>query len=247
MSTTPPASAAAKAAQDPSLSPVEAALRRRILADPGFVLNDAEVMAALIGPTEQSDRQVVDLRGALIDRLETKLGALSESHRAVLAAAEDNMTGMGQVHRAVLAALDANRFEDFVAVVTEEFPRILDVDLVRLCVIAEDGAAPASPEGLQHIHARVMHGAAPYAGGHTVALRNDAEVDPSIFGVGGAGLQSVAFVRLDLGPAADPGLLAFGSIDPERFHPSQGAELLTFLGQVIERVMADWMSLVSAP
>lgn len=241
MITPPPAGAAAKPSQDPSLSPVEAALRRRILADPAFVLNDAEVMAALIGPTEQSDRQVVDLRGALIDRLESKLDALSDNHRAVLAAAEDNMTGMGQVHRAVLAALDANRFEDFVAVVTEEFPRILDVDLVRLCVIAEDGAASA--EGLQHIPARVMHGAAPYAGGQSVALRNDAEVDPSIFGVGGAGLQSVAFVRLDLGPAVDPGLLAFGSIDPERFHPSQGAELLTFLGQVIERVMADWMSL----
>jgi hypothetical protein len=41
-----------------------------ILADPALVLDDCEVMAALIAPATAAGRNVVDLRGALVSRLE---------------------------------------------------------------------------------------------------------------------------------------------------------------------------------
>ena len=51
-------------------------------------------------------RNVVDLRGVLVDRLEERLDRLEDTHREVLAAAYENVAGTNQVHRACLALLE---------------------------------------------------------------------------------------------------------------------------------------------
>ena len=55
-------------------------------------------------------RNVVDLRGVLVDRLEERLDRLEDTHREVLAAAYENVAGMNQVHRACLALLEPDDF-----------------------------------------------------------------------------------------------------------------------------------------
>ncbi len=59
-------------------------LKRRILSRPELVLEDRDLMRALI---EASDRaignNIVDLRGVAIDRLETQLNRLEETHSSV--------------------------------------------------------------------------------------------------------------------------------------------------------------------
>ena len=70
-------------------------------------------MRALLRADRRSaGRNVVDLRGVLVERLEERLDRLEDTHREVLAAAYENVAGMNQVHRACLALLDA---EDFAA------------------------------------------------------------------------------------------------------------------------------------
>lgn len=77
--------------------------RARILADPGLVLDDAEVMRALVLASEQAmGGNVVDLRGMAMERLETRIDRLEETHRAVIAAAYENLSSTNQIHRAIL-------------------------------------------------------------------------------------------------------------------------------------------------
>jgi hypothetical protein len=62
--------------------------RARVLADPGLVLDDPDVMRALVLTSERAmGGNVVDLRGMAMERLESRLERLEDTHRAVIAAA----------------------------------------------------------------------------------------------------------------------------------------------------------------
>ena len=59
-----------------------------------------------------------------------------------------------------------------------------------------------------------------------------------------AGLvRSDALIRLDIAEAAPPTLIAFGSRQPDHFHPGQGTELLNFLARVLEITIRAWLDL----
>ena len=59
-----------------------AALRDRILAEPERILEDRDVMAALIGANERAlGSNIVDLRGIAMERLGNRLDRLEDTHR----------------------------------------------------------------------------------------------------------------------------------------------------------------------
>ncbi|MGB0798616.1 MAG: DUF484 domain-containing protein, partial [Planktomarina sp.] len=76
-------------------------LREKILNNPGVILDDPDVMRALVSADDlMRGGNVVDLRGIAMDRLETRLDRLEETHKSVIAAAYDNLAGTNQIHRA---------------------------------------------------------------------------------------------------------------------------------------------------
>ena len=120
--------------------------RARVLADPGLVLDDPEVMRALVLASERAmGGNVVDLRGMAMERLESQLERLEETHRAVVAAAYENLSSTNQIHRALMRLLDAERFEAFVMDLGSEVADILRVDALRL--VLESGDAQAGGLG----------------------------------------------------------------------------------------------------
>ena len=126
------------------------ALRARILADPSVVLEDLDVMQALIGANQApGGRKVVDLRGALVTRLEKRLDKLENTHRSVIAAAYDNLAGTTQIHKAVLMLLEQRRFSDFLRVLALETPELVAVDTARL-IIETDEAEPGPAPGMEN-------------------------------------------------------------------------------------------------
>ena len=62
-----------------------------------------------------------------------------------------------------------------------------------------------------------------------------------IYGAVAAEIRSEALIRLDLGNGRLAGLLAFGAVDGQRFHPDQGTDLLAFFGGVYERSLRRWL------
>ena len=67
---------------------IDTQLRARILADPELILDDRDLMHALISANERAmGSYIVDLRGLAMERLETRLDRLEDTHRTVIAAA----------------------------------------------------------------------------------------------------------------------------------------------------------------
>ena len=225
-------------------------LRDRILADPDVVLDDDDVMRALIDANAPpGGRKVVDLRGALVSRLEQRLDRLENTHRSVIAAAYENLAGTSQIHRSVLLLLEQTRFVDFLRVLALETPEMVAVDFARLC-IETDEAQPGPVQGFEGDLAETMIVLPP--GGvdayialgrestRKVALRQAAPEADVVFGEAARWVRSEALVRLDLGGGRQ-GLLVFGAEDPHRFAPEQGVDLLAFFGGVVERALRNWL------
>jgi uncharacterized protein len=228
-------------------------LRDRIMADPGLILDDAELMRALLSADRHAaGRNVVDLRAVLVERLEERLDRLEDTHREVLAAAYENVAGTNQVHRACLAVLDAGDFAIFLERTTGDLAQTLSVDVVRLGLEAPGAATGAGlgPDGpLRHAVIALPEGGAEMyithgrgLGARKVTLRRLARASTDLFGAKAPAIRSEAVLHLDLGEGRHAGLLVFGSTDPDRFHSEQGTDLLTFFAGVFERVLRRWIA-----
>jgi uncharacterized protein YigA (DUF484 family) len=210
-------------------------LRQRILADPDAVLQDREIMRALLEASERSrGGNVVDLRGIAMERLETRLDRLEDTHRSVIAAAYDNLAGTTQVHRSVLTILDVADFSDFMAVLNRQVAAILRVDTIGLAFESTEEAAPNEYGGYLQMVAPGTIGALLQNGreatsGRKVLLQR-------------AEHGSEALLSLDLGPDRSPGLLILASADPMQFTAAQATDLLEFFAGVVERQVVRWLS-----
>jgi uncharacterized protein YigA (DUF484 family) len=220
-------------------------LRACILSDPALVLDDGEVMEALIAAGDGGGRNVVDLRGALVSRLEARLDQLSRTHRSVIAAAYENLAGTAQVHRASLRLLDETTLPGFLKALLVETPQIVAVDAARLVLETDADPAPEAAGLPRPLALRVV--ALPQGGvpgylalGDTperdgVWLRPTPPEGELIWGDEAGAIRSEALVALDLGPRR--ALLAYGSEDAGRFSPEHGVDLVAFLGGVAARAL----------
>ncbi len=226
-------------------------LRRRIIDNPDVILEDPDVMRALVAANErQLGSNVIDLRGIAMQRLEARLDRLEDTHRSVIAAAYDNLAGTNQVHRAILRMLDPLKFEDFLRSLDEEVADILCIDCIRLVLEShqrEDEEATIRKLG------NVLHVAEPgfvdryLTGGRNMPTRQvtlrpvDGQPD-ALYGNRTGIIRSEAVLRLNFGEGRLPGMLVMGAEDPHHFRPTQGTDLLTFFAGVFERSMRRWLS-----
>ncbi len=225
-------------------------MRDRIISEPELILEDRDLMSALIAANERvMGGNIVDLRGVAMDRLESRLDRLEETHRNVIAAAYENLAGMNQIHRAVLRILDPTEFDGFLSNLQEELPEILRVDAIQLvlesALSAEDPAAKRLSEVLTiaepgYIENYLTRGRnIPL---RQVTLRQSQPDNEVVYGEQADWIRSEALLKLDLGVGRLPGMLVLGSEDPHQFNPAHGTDLLTFFTGVFERAMRRWLS-----
>jgi len=225
-------------------------LREKIIAQPDVILDDQDLMRALIAANERAmGGNIVDLRGIAMDRLEARLARLEDTHRNVIAAAYENLSGTNQVHRAILRMLDPVEFEDFLRDLGGEVAEILRVDCVRLVLETAQGAddpalrrlgdvlSVAAPGFIEDYVTTGRTGAA-----RQVTLRQMGEGDPRVHGDAAGYIRSEACLMLDFGAGRLPGMLVLGAEDPHQFSPQQGTDLLAFFAGVFERAMRRWLS-----
>ena len=234
-----------------SKSSLEPSLRESILETPELILEDQDLMQALVAANETANgTNVVDLRGAAMQRLETRLDRLEDTHRSVIAAAYENLSGTNQVHRAILRMLDPTEFEEFLRDLGGEVSVILRVDCVKLVLeTVQNDNDPAvrklgdvlsvAEPGFIENYLTGGHGPTPP---RQVTLRQVHEGDVAVYGKEAEFMRSEACILLDFGPGRLPGMLAMGAEDPHQFSPQQGTDLLGFFGGVFERAMRRWLS-----
>jgi uncharacterized protein len=224
--------------------------RDRLIARPEAILDDRDLMNALIGANErQMGANVVDLRGVAMERLEHSLDRLEDTHRSVIAAAYENLAGTNQVHRAILQMLDPLSFEDFLRTLSTDVAATLRVDSVRLVLeTAQEGPEPALRRLGEVLLVTEPGLVASYmAGGRDVpvrpvVLRHVPPQGEAIYGELAGRIRSEALLKLDFGAGRLPGMLALGAEDPHQFKPTHATDLLAFFAGVFERTMRRWLS-----
>jgi uncharacterized protein YigA (DUF484 family) len=229
---------------------IDDTLRERIIAQPDVILEDQDLMRALIAANERAmGGNIVDLRGIAMERLEARLDRLEDTHRSVIAAAYENLAGTNQVHRAILRMLDPVEFEAFIKDLGGEVAEILRVDSVKLVLeTVQDDSDPAikrlgdvlsvAEPGFIHTYLTDGRNSDP----RQVTLRQIHEGDARIYGQDANFVRSEACLLLDFGEGRLPGMLAMGAEDPHQFTPQQGTDLLAFFAGVFERAMRRWLS-----
>lgn len=224
-------------------------LRDRILSEPEVILEDQDVMRALVAANEKfMGGNIVDLRGIAMERLEARLDRLEDTHRSVIAAAYENMAGTNQIHRAVLAMMAAPRFEDLLAALAGDIQEILRVDAIRLVLESHSGKDDPAVAKVEDILCIVPAGSCTTYLAHgrsngqrKVTLRQTGVEGSPFFGDTMADIRSEACLRLDLGEGRLPAMLAMGSEDPHMFTPQQGTDLLAFFTDSLELCLRRWL------
>jgi len=230
---------------------IEPDLRDRLLSEPELLLEDRDVMNALIAANERTmGSNIVDLRGIAMERLEARLERLEDTHRSVIAAAYENLAGTNQVHRAILQMLDPLSFEDFLKTLNTDVAATLRVECIRLVL---ESVQPEDNPSLLRKLGDVLYVAEPgfvadyLSGGRNVPMRPVVlrQVQPdndALYGERAGWIRSEALMRLDFGKGRLPGMLVLGAEDPHQFKPTHGTDLLAFFAGIFERTMRRWLS-----
>ncbi|MBJ3761304.1 DUF484 family protein [Maribius pontilimi] len=224
-------------------------IRDRILTEPDLILDDHDVMRALVAANERAmGGNVVDMRGLAMERLEARLDRLEDTHRNVIAAAYENLAGTNMIHRAILRLLDARDFGAFLADLSGPVADTLRVDSLRLLLESSDHAnAPdlgalgdtlsMAEQGFCCLYAGTKTGGGP----RRVTLRQTDGGDPEMHGAKAGTIRSEACLMLNLSEGRLPGMLVLGAEDPHQFAPGQGTDLLDFFSGVFERTLRRWL------
>ena len=210
--------------------------------NPDFLSCNPDVLRMMAPPDRKFGDGVSDIQAAMIGQLRTEIARLNACQDEIILTSRANLNTQGRVHECVVALLAAKSFEQAMQIVTTDFAVTLDLDVVTLCIEAEEGAPSAlRMSGLRMLAAGGVE--ATMGENKRVRLHSDAPADPEIFGGGATLVRSAAFIRLDISDYTPPALIAFGARRPGKFHAGQGTELLNFLGRVVEHYIRLWLSL----
>ena len=229
---------------------IDDTLREAIISQPNVILDDKDLMQALIATNERAmGGNIVDLRGIAMDRLESRLDRLENTHRSVIAAAYDNLAGTNQVHRAILRMMDQMEFEAFLRDLNGAVSEILRVDVTKLVLETVQADSETTVKRLGEALSVAEPGfidnyLSNGRGGQVrkVTLRQVQNSSEMIYGENAEWIHSEACLKLDFGDGRLPGLLVMGAEDPHMFGPQQGTDLLAFFTGVFERAMRRWLS-----
>lgn len=226
-------------------------LKDKILAHPDVILNDDDVMRALISANDQArGPNVVDLRGLAMQRLEERLDRLEDTNKSVIAAAYDNVAGTNLIHRAVLRIMDAENFDAFLSIMNNDVAQILRVDTIRI-IFETKAIDTAQTQTLGNLHPMIGVEGSGFVQsymtqGHStlssyVVVRPAPQGASQVYREQSAPILSEAVLQLSLGGTRPSAMAAFGSTDAKQFSPQQATDLLSFFAGVLERVLRRWL------
>jgi uncharacterized protein YigA (DUF484 family) len=208
---------------------------------PDFLVQNPDLMPVLTPPALARGRGVVDFQAFMVERLRSELARAGDQQRSLIATSRANLAHQTRIHAAILLLLDAGSFEHLIETITTELAVRLGLDVA--CLVVESNGAE-----MPHVHRSGVRVVEPGTvgrrlGRHAVRLRGDTEGDAAIFGAAAGLVRSEALVRIQVSSETPVGLIAFGSREPDMFHPGQGTELVVFLSKVIERCIRAWLDL----
>jgi uncharacterized protein YigA (DUF484 family) len=206
-----------------------------------FFRRHPDVLEDMDAPGETSGKGVADFQRALLERFKADKTKSQHMHRELLETARANMNNYARIQTAVLVLLEAESFEEFISVLTQDYPTLLDVDTVSVAIEATSKEVPfISHAGMRFLRKGTVN---QILGKGDALLQGNINGSEEIFGPGAGLVKSQALLRLEISENTPAGIIAFGSRDPEAFSPDQAIDQIGFLAQVVERCFRLWIDL----
>lgn len=210
-----------------------------------FITENPETVNKLSFPSENS-KGTTDFHAFRAQKAQKELTRLKDRNRMLIQTSTDNMESQQQIHQLALDILSATSIQHLLKTLRSYLNDQMDVDYTHLCLLED---APL-PEKIRNAHQRVTRQTfdSIFAdSSEPVVLRTLYEQeDKKIHGDWADNAASDGLLRIQTPQGTDMGFLALVSGQRERFHPGQGAELLTFIARILGHVMEDWAT-QSAP
>ncbi len=208
--------------------------------NPDFLPLHPELLDDLAAPARDLGGGIADLQQALIEKLRADLELADQRQQELVETSRANLNSQTRIHECIVAMMSATSFEQLIQTITTDFAVLLDLDVVTLCIEADnsDLRTPRS-RGLHIVPAGTVDHV--MGSGRHVLLRSFVEGEPEIYGGGAPLVASDALARISVSPKTPPGLIAFGSRASGKFEAGQAVELLAFLARVSERAIRIWL------
>lgn len=213
--------------------------------NPQFLAEHPDLFEVLTPPEQKHGRGVIDFQYYAIDNLRRGMRKMKDRMGNLVTSARENLSVQQQVQRAVLSTIRARNLEELLDILATDLMTWFDVDVVRL-------AMESDMAGLYETYYNEDN----YSGicfvpngtsnavllGEKVRLISDTQVEPPIgfemvFADCSSLVRSCALVQLELPTIGRSAILAFGVRHADRFHPHQGGEFLSFLGEVMSIIL----------
>ena len=221
-------------------------IRKKVLADPKIILEDIEIMKALVDTSESGiGSNVIDLRSVAMSQLESKIQKTEAVNKPIVAAAYENITGYELIHKAVLNILEAQNFSELELQFSRNIQSILKIAHIHLMieqnninykVLKENSyiSIVKPKEVMKYLNS------SNHKHQKDIIMRKTGNPDKRVYGDKSNNIKSEAVITLDLGKNNPLALLIMGSTSVRQFEPKQRTELLSFLGAILERVIRSW-------
>jgi len=200
--------------------------------NPDFFIHHADVLDVLDLPPRYDGEEVVDLQHVALKRLRAKQDLLVDNSRS-------NMSVQLSTHEAILAMLEARTLDEFIGIIQDEIPILLDIDMAAVALEGAVESINISAEGMPVI--LPVGEVEKRLGDEDVELIATVSQADELFGVTRDLVKSVAIARLYHSDVMPAGLLLLGSRIEGTFNPNQGTELITFMARVAEILVEKWL------
>jgi uncharacterized protein YigA (DUF484 family) len=202
---------------------------------PDFLKEFPDLAVTLLLPREQGP--AASLASYQLEVLRDKNAEFARRLRELIEIAHENETLMVRVHTLTLALMRARSLPDTVSRVVASLTEDFHTDLVRIVLFRADPDLPAAewlivePQGVAAMPAfsEFVKRGEPLCG----RLQQD-KLD-ALFGDRAGDVRSSVLLAI-----GEVGLLAIGSLDPNRFHPGMGTVFLRLIAEAVSSAVARY-------
>lgn len=211
--------------------------------NPNFFNEHPDVLESMNLPGEKTSGGVVDFQTRMLDKLKRDKSRAQSIHKEMIENAVANMGNQSRIHTAILVAMEAESFEEFIEVVTQDLPPMLNVDTINIVIESTSKEIPfISNAGIRFAKAGLV---TKWLNTGDALLQSNITGSDEIYGPGAGQVRSQALIRFEISENTPLGIIAFGSRDPELFQPDMAVDQVGFLAQVIERLFRIWLGIQS--
>ena len=224
-------------------------MKTTLIENAHLFFSDSELFQALIDSsnTAMNGEKIVDIRAALIDKLNTKLDLVSEEQQNNLEAVREYFEAQNATNRVILDLLKVQSFKAFLSETRRSMQDNFNVEIAGIIVGKSDFTGHDTPHPALHVVSQEM--AERYFEKPLSPHRPMVNMRTLDKGVVADDLSFVLFkkgseaiLKLDVGKSNVTALLVLVSRDVGLYSPDRATDILEYFREVYEQLLAKWLN-----